>query len=111
MDLLKSIFTLHRAQKRIVSLLVDSLFLIFAFWSALFVRLDDTSILANSGYWLVLLFVVPVSLYTFAKFGLYRAVLRYMGLQAVIAIASGIIVSAIALVLVAFYTQANLPRK
>lgn len=110
MDFLQGIFTLPRAQKRMVSLTVDSLFLIFAFWTALLVRLDDVSVLSDSGYWLVLLFVVPVSLFVFAKFGLYRAVLRYMGLQALIAIASGVIVSTITLVLVAFYTEANIPR-
>ncbi|MFT5706034.1 MAG: FlaA1/EpsC-like NDP-sugar epimerase [Oceanospirillaceae bacterium] len=110
MDFLQGIFALPRAQKRAVSLLVDSLFLVFAFWSALLVRLDDVSVLTDSGYWLVLLFVVPVSLFVFAKFGLYRAVLRYMGLQALIAIASGVVVSTVTLVLVAFYTEANIPR-
>ncbi|MCL1057894.1 polysaccharide biosynthesis protein [Shewanella gelidimarina] len=110
MDFLQGIFKLPRAQKRFVSLLVDSLFLLFAFWSALLVRLDDVSVLADRNYWLVLLFVLPVSLYVFAKLGLYRAVLRYMGLQAVVAIASGVVVSTITLVLIAFYTEANIPR-
>ncbi|PKG56624.1 nucleoside-diphosphate sugar epimerase/dehydratase [Shewanella sp. GutDb-MelDb] len=110
MEFLQGIFTLPRAQKRMVSLAVDSLFLVFAFWTALLVRLDDVSVLSDSGYWLVLLFVVPVSLFVFAKFGLYRAVLRYMGLQALIAISSGVVVSTITLVLVAFYTEANVPR-
>ncbi|QQX81819.1 polysaccharide biosynthesis protein [Shewanella sp. KX20019] len=110
MEFLQGIFTLPRAQKRFVSLAVDSLFLIFAFWTALLVRLDDVSVLSGSGYWLVLLFVLPVSLFVFAKLGLYRAVLRYMGLQALVAISSGIVVSTITLVLVAFYTEANIPR-
>ncbi|GIU19988.1 nucleoside-diphosphate sugar epimerase [Shewanella sp. c952] len=110
MEFLQSIFTLPRAQKRIVSLLVDSLFLVFAFWTALLVRLDDVSVLTDSGYWLVLMCVLPVSLFVFAKFGLYRAVLRYMGLQALVAIASGVVISTIMLVLVAFYTEANIPR-
>ena len=110
MEFLQSIFTLPRAQKRIVSLLVDSLFLVFAFWTALLVRVDDVSVLTDSGYWLVLMCVLPVSLFVFAKFGLYRAVLRYMGLQALVAIASGVVISTIMLVLVAFYTEANIPR-
>ena len=110
MEFLQSIFSLPRAQKRIVSLLVDSLFLVFAFWTALLVRLDDVSVLAHQSYWAVLFFVIPVSLFTFARLGLYRAVLRYMGLQALIAIASGIIVSTITLVLVSFYMEADIPR-
>ena len=110
MEFLQSIFSLPRAQKRIVSLLVDSLFLVFAFWTALLVRLDDVSVLAHQSYWAVLFFVIPVSLFTFARLGLYRAVLRYMGLQALIAIASGIVVSTITLVLVSFYMEADIPR-
>ncbi|MEH6465969.1 MAG: nucleoside-diphosphate sugar epimerase/dehydratase, partial [Shewanella psychromarinicola] len=46
----------------------------------------------------------------FAKLGLYRAVLRYMGLQALVAIVIGVTVSTITLVLVSFYAEANIPR-
>lgn len=110
MDFLQSIFTLPRAQKRVVSLLIDALFLLCAFWCALLVRLDNVSVLTNKSFWLVFLVVLPVSLFVFSKLGLYRAVLRYMGLQALIAIGSGVAVSTITLVLVAFYIDASIPR-
>ncbi|MBM7072109.1 polysaccharide biosynthesis protein [Shewanella sp. 202IG2-18] len=110
LEFLQFIFSLPRGQKRLVSLLVDSLFLFFAFWASLLVRLDDVSVFADIGHWIVLACVLPASLFVFAKFGLYRAVLRYMGLQAVIAIASGVVISTIILVLVSFYIEANVPR-
>ncbi len=110
MDFLQRIFSLPRNQKRLVSLTIDSLFLICAFWSALLVRLDDISVLSNSTFWTVILVVMPISLVAFAKLGLYRAVLRYMGLQALVAILVGITVSTISLVLVSFYAEANIPR-
>jgi FlaA1/EpsC-like NDP-sugar epimerase len=110
MDFLQRIFSLPRPQKRLVSLFVDSLFLVSAFWGALLVRLDDISVLSNGTFWMVISIVLPISLFLFAKLGLYRAVLRYMGLQAVVAIVIGVTVSTITLVLVSFYAEAHLPR-
>ena len=110
MDFLQRIFSLPRPQKRLVSLFVDSFFLVFAFWTALLVRLDDISVLSNATFWMVISIVLPISLVLFAKLGLYRAVLRYMGLQALVAIVIGVTVSTITLVLVSFYAEANIPR-
>ncbi|MGK0272390.1 MAG: FlaA1/EpsC-like NDP-sugar epimerase [Cocleimonas sp.] len=110
MDFLQRIFSLPRPQKRMVSLFVDSFFLVCAFWAALLVRLDDISVLSNATFWLVISIVLPISLVLFAKLGLYRAVLRYMGLQALVAIVIGVAVSTITLVLVSFYAEANIPR-
>ncbi|GIU08554.1 hypothetical protein TUM4641_22750 [Shewanella morhuae] len=110
MDFLQRIFSLPRPQKRMVSLFVDSFFLVFAFWTALLVRLDDISVLSNVTLWMVISIVLPISLVVFAKLGLYRAVLRYMGLQALVAIVIGVTVSTITLVLVSFYSEANIPR-
>ena len=110
MDFLQRIFSLPRPQKRLVSLFVDSLFLVFAFWGALLVRLDDISVLSNGNFWMVISIVLPISLFLFAKLGLYRAVLRYMGLQALVAIVIGVTVSTITLVLVSFYAEAHIPR-
>jgi FlaA1/EpsC-like NDP-sugar epimerase len=110
MDFLQSMFSLKRAHKRIVSVAIDSFFLCVAFWAALLVRVDDVNVLVNSQYWLLLILVLPLSIIGFIKFGLYRAVLRYMGLQALTAILLGVIISTIALVLIAYYTDAQLPR-
>lgn len=110
MEFLQFLFALKRANKRLVSLSVDAVFLCLAFWAALLVRIDDFVVLANTHYWLLLLIVVPVSLFAFAKLGLYRAVLRYMGAQALTAIAIGVLLSTVSLVLFAFYLDAQLPR-
>ncbi|HAY96552.1 polysaccharide biosynthesis protein, partial [Shewanella sp.] len=110
MEFLQCLFSLKRAHKRLVSVAIDSVFLLVAFWAALLVRLDAVSVLTNSAYWLVIVLVVPVSIMAFAKLGLYRAVLRYMGLQALTAIIVGVLASTVSLVLIAYYSEANLPR-
>ncbi|WP_434931439.1 polysaccharide biosynthesis protein [Shewanella sp. HL-SH5] len=110
MDFLQSIFSLPRAYKRVVSLLVDTLFILFSFWCALFVRLDNVSLFWDPSYWMVVATILPISLFAFTRLGLYRAVLRYMGLQALMAIFVGVVISTIALVTVSFYTDTNIPR-
>ncbi|NMH65606.1 polysaccharide biosynthesis protein [Shewanella salipaludis] len=110
MDFLQCLFSLKRSQKRLVSVTVDSFFLVTAFWASLLVRLDAVSVLANSSYWLLIALVVPISVIGFVKLGLYRAVLRYMGLQALTAIILGVAASTTALVLVSYYAELDLPR-
>lgn len=110
MDFLQCIFSLPRNQKRLVSLLIDSIFLVVAFWGALLVRLDDITVLSNSAYWSIISLVLPFSLVIFVKLGLYRAVLRYMGVHAIVAILVGVTISTISLVLVSFYAEVNIPR-
>ncbi|MGZ9897692.1 polysaccharide biosynthesis protein [Shewanella gaetbuli] len=110
MDFLQTLFGLKRTHKRLVSLVIDSIFLCFAFWAALLVRVDDISVLSDSRHWSLILMVIPFSLFFFTKLGLYRAVLRYMGLQALTAILLGVLASTITLVIIAYYTEALLPR-
>lgn len=110
MDFLQVIFSLSRAKKRLVSLVVDSLFLMVSFFGALLVRLDDVNVFSNSANWAVMLTVLPFSLLVFTKLGLYRAVLRYMGLQALMAILGGVVFSTFSLILVSFYANVAIPR-
>ena len=110
MDILQHMFALPRRQKRLVSLLVDSLFLLLAYWSALLVRLDNISVLSDPDYWAVICTVIPISLLAFTRTGLYRAVLRYMGLQVLLAIIMGAIISTMSLILISFYADINIPR-
>ncbi|MEZ9235305.1 nucleoside-diphosphate sugar epimerase/dehydratase [Shewanella sp. 10N.286.52.A9] len=110
MDFLQSLFRLERSQKRLVSIAIDTVFLGFAFWAALLVRVDDVSVLLNKHYWALLASIFPFSILAFAKLGLYRAVLRYMSLQALTAILLGVVASTVTLVFVSYFTDASLPR-
>ncbi|RXF01974.1 nucleoside-diphosphate sugar epimerase/dehydratase [Pseudoalteromonas sp. PS5] len=99
-----------RSQKRLLTLVLDSLFIITAFWLALIVRLDSLAPLANYKNWLVLGILLPASLVIFVKLGLYRAVLRYVGANAVGAVVLGTLISTVVLVLSSFFTHTALPR-
>ena len=107
---IRTILNTSRAKKRLITLCIDSLFIMLAFWLALIVRLDSLEPLKQVDNWLLLALLTPVSLYTFINLGLYRAVLRYMNSQAIWAIVLGTVITTVILVLLAFFMGINIPR-
>ncbi|MDT0627745.1 nucleoside-diphosphate sugar epimerase/dehydratase [Alteromonas sp. W364] len=107
---LNRIFNSKRSVKRIITLTVDSIFIVLSFWAALVIRLDNLSAFSNFNYWLILSGLLPLSIIIFIKLGLYRAVLRYMSSQAVWAVVAGTMLSTAALVLIAFFSTTTVPR-
>lgn len=107
---IRSILNASRAKKRIITLCIDSLFIMLAFWLALIVRLDSLTPLQKLDNWLLLGVLIPISLYSFITLGLYRAVLRYMNSQAIWAIVLGTVITTVSLVLLAFFIGIDIPR-
>src|SRR5574344_174613 len=94
---------LTRRQKRILQVLTDLVLLLLSVWLAFVVRVGAGS--ANDylmeNLWL--LWAAPlISFPIFTRLGMYRAVLRYMGLDSIKAIAKAITWSAIVLALVIY---------
>lgn len=108
--MLKKILYLPRYQKRLVSILTDSICLPFAIWLALSLRLDTFYVTSEPAVWAVAVVTVLSSIFVFARLGLYRAVIRYMSNHAMIAIIWGVSLSALVLSAVGFAFQAPIPR-
>lgn len=109
-NIIRSILNSSRATKRTITLFIDSIFIVSAFWLALIVRLDSFSPLSKLDNWMLLALLVPTSLFAFINLGLYRAVLRYMNAQALWAIVLGTLITTIALVMFAFFIGIEIPR-
>ena len=97
---------LSRNQKRAIMLLADFIFLPAALWSAYALRF------ANPFDWqylkpaLPLFLLVPfIGLFVFMRLGLYRAVVRFMGNQAVWSVFYGTVILAIVLYALAFFLR------
>ncbi|KGJ90184.1 polysaccharide biosynthesis protein [Thalassotalea sp. ND16A] len=105
-----SIFYLSRPLKRLISVFIDSVFIIFAFWFALFLRLDSHIEFYDVNYWYMLTAVVVVSILANINLGLYRAVLRYLNNKAVIAVSLSVMFSAVCLAVTSLVFDINLPR-
>ena len=110
MAFMQFLFSLSRTRKRIVSVIIDSVFVVLAFWLAMLARIDNVDILADLRYWGVVAIVCPISILVFVKLGLYRAILRYMGVQALTAILFGALASTVLLVIASYFVQIGIPR-
>ncbi|WPC06784.1 nucleoside-diphosphate sugar epimerase/dehydratase [Pseudomonas benzenivorans] len=97
---------LPRRYKRLIQVTVDVTLVWAALWLAFVVRLGDSkSIEPFAGHaWLFIaapLIAVPL----FVRFGMYRAVMRYFGNDALLAIAKAVTLSALLLALAVYWHQ------
>ena len=104
-NIFKDILAIPRSAKSSILITADSLLLIGALWLSFSLRLDNF-------YWprggvnnpivLVVLFAPVFAVPVFAHFGLYRAIIRYLGMKAVWSIVKAVMVYAALWGLVAF---------
>jgi FlaA1/EpsC-like NDP-sugar epimerase len=95
----QSILALPRETKRLIMVATDAIAIPTALWAALALKFDrlDPSLDRTFAYFLVAL---CSALFFFAVFGLYRAVIRFMGPKAMVTVIAGVSLSV--LVLAAF---------
>ncbi len=86
---------LPRPVKRIVTICADSTMMPLAFWAALSLKTGNP--IFSTSDWPAYLAVVAISIPIFVRFGLYRAVIRFLGHQAVFAVAFAILLSGLLL--------------
>lgn len=96
--------------KRIVSVLVDTFFIIFSFYGAYWVRIGNVQFIQSETISYLLGSVVIVTLFTFARLGLYRAILRYLTFHALAVVSVGTLISTASVAIAAFYFNAPVPR-
>lgn len=102
-------FSIPRPWKRAVTICCDFAFIMFSVWAAYSLRYDQ--FMQLDAIQILLAIIVSVTtIVAFVKLGLYRAVLRFMGAQAITSVVSGVTFSAIVLVIGGFLLQADLPR-
>ncbi|WP_299178349.1 nucleoside-diphosphate sugar epimerase/dehydratase [uncultured Neptuniibacter sp.] len=90
------VLTLGRQYKKVIMVLADLLFLPLALWSGYALRLAEwwpSSYLEPA---LILFVMTPLlGVLIFMRLGLYRAVVRFMGAQAILAVIKGVVLLAV----------------
>ncbi len=105
-----AIFHLPRWQKRLLMLGADSILLMTAVWLAFAMRLGTWHPSLQEGVWLFILAPL-ISIPVFVKFGLYRAVIRYISGQAMLAALQAVLLSTLLLLFTTWLTEAKgIPR-
>jgi len=91
-----AILALPRETKRIIMMAADAVAIPTALWAALALKFDrlDPSLDRTFAYFLV---AVASALFFFAIFGLYRAVIRFMGPRAMVTVIAGVSLSVLVL--------------
>jgi len=108
--LLHSFLNAPRGVKRGVSVAYDSFAIVISFYLAFALRLGDATVTFDKSQLLCLFFTLVVSIYTFIRMGLYRAILRYMTQQAMLSVITGIFISSLAMAISGFFLHAFIPR-
>lgn len=110
MQRLQFLWQLSRTNKRIVSVLVDTVLIFLAFHLAILVRSGETNYFTYPEVWVIQVVVTLITVVVFARLGLYRAVLRYLTFQALFVVTAGALVSATVVAALSFYMSDPFPR-
>jgi len=107
---LEKLVELPRNIKQAFLLLLDMLFVSVAMYAAIALRYGHTDFLIGPIEIACAILTTLLSAVIFLRLGLYRAVIRFMGQQAVWAIIRGVSYSTMVLGATIFFTQAHVPR-
>lgn len=109
MDKLRTLLLgLTRRQKRAFQLVTDVFLVWFALWMAFVVRLGiDEPINPFTEYLWLFLSATVIAIPLFIRFGMYRAVMRYFGNDALIAIIKAVSLSSLILALVVYWSGSH----
>ncbi|RQW61708.1 nucleoside-diphosphate sugar epimerase/dehydratase [Vibrio viridaestus] len=100
----------QRRNKRFISLMYDICAVLLSLFFAMVLRLDGLHFPIGYAEVMCVLLTLAVTLMVFIKFGMYRAVLRYMMLPAIGHIFLAVFLSSIALALSSYFFHAFVPR-
>jgi len=100
----QQLLRLPRRKKRVLQVFVDVVLVWIALWLAFVVRLGDFgAVHPFAGHGWLFISAPLIALPLFIRFGMYRAVMRYLGNDALVAIAKAVSLSALILALVVYW--------
>ncbi len=101
---------LSRPRKRLISVISDLAFLLLSLWAAFSLRLETFFVFPTIEHWMLFGITALITVFLFARLGLYRAVVRYMSERALLTVLLGVSGSALALIVVSYAMQLPIPR-
>ena len=109
-DALEKLIELPRNIKQLVLLLLDMVFVSAAMWAAIALRMGHPDIHLGPVEIMCGVVTLLLSAVIFLHLGLYRAVIRFMGQQAIWAVITAVSYSTLLLGSLVFFSQAEVPR-
>lgn len=96
--------------KQFVLLCLDTVFIIFAIYFSMVIRLGTLENTLHANDWVCYVLTVVFSLIVFARIGLYRSIVRYMGQKAFLTVIKAISISSLILAASILLTRNGMPR-
>lgn len=107
--MISGLTNLPREIKRLIALVIDVCSLLFAFVLSYSLYSESLFIPSEKNVFYAIALTTPISLALFAKLGLYRAVVRYIAMSALIIITLGVLGSALVLEIANWLFDAGIP--
>ncbi len=104
------LFSSSRKFKASALLILDMCFIPCAIWLAVIARWGGLQYTFGLSDYIAAGLTVVLSVSFFLKIGLYRAIIRFMGQQAILTIIKGVTFSALVLAIAAFLCRSDIPR-
>lgn len=95
-------------QKQVLAICIDIVLIPFALWFAFLLRLGSEQMINPLDYWWLFAAAVVTAVPVFIRLGLYRAILRYMGRDAITSIFKAVSISALLLALSIYIARSDL---
>lgn len=99
-----------RSHKRAISISYDIVAVTLSLYSAIALRLGSATFAIGIDEIATLTVTLCITIYSFIRLGMYRAILRYMMLPAVGHIFGGVLISTLTLILSGFFFHSFIPR-
>ncbi|MFS1430853.1 polysaccharide biosynthesis protein, partial [Vibrio splendidus] len=107
---IRTILNTKRKNKRLISIGYDIFAIALSIYLAIALRLGTYTFELGLDEWVTLLLTISVTIYSFTKLGMYRAVLRYMMFPAVGNIFLAVFISSLTLIMSGFFFHTFIPR-
>ena len=107
---IRAILNTKRKNKRLISIGYDIFAIALSIYLAIALRLGTYTFDLGLDEWVTLLLTISVTIYSFTKLGMYRAVLRYMMFPAVGNIFLAVFISSLTLIMSGFFFHTFIPR-
>ncbi|PTP53377.1 nucleoside-diphosphate sugar epimerase/dehydratase [Vibrio splendidus] len=107
---IRAILNTKRKNKRLISIGYDIFAIALSIYLAIALRLGTYTFELGLDEWVTLLLTISVTIYSFTKLGMYRAVLRYMMFPAVGNIFLAVFISSLTLIMSGFFFHTFIPR-
>ena len=108
--MLRNIIESKRSTKRFISVIYDSIGISLSLYLALALRLGTITPVVDTPLLQALAISVAATILCFIKLGLYRAILRFATIDAIVNVFIGVSVSAITLTSSSFFLETGIPR-